>query len=131
MANVSQALAQALAGDDRFLALALVDLNQDRLLFLQTHPAAPVELAPALHDFLLRLVTDTEGLEQLRDGDETLFYDPDGRQVVSHYRLQTHTRQALVAVVAPDKTYKQALKRLAKLLDPPERPVKRRRGRRA
>jgi len=115
--GLADALTQALAADDRYLALALVDLDRDQLLFSQTGSAAPDGLEPALHDFLLRLVTDVEGLERLRDGDETLFYDLEGRQVVSYYRLKPDGRWVLVAVIAPDKTYKQALKRLVKALE--------------
>ena len=115
----ADALRQALAADSRYLALALVDLNRDQLLFCQAGSAAPDGLEPALHDFLLRLVADVEGLERLRDGDETLFYDLEGRQVVSHYRLKPDDRWALVAVIAPDKTYKQSLKRLVKALETP------------
>ncbi len=115
---IRRELSAALMGQDRFEALALVELNQDRLLFLGTAPEAAAELKPLLEDFLLRLVTDTESHDQFRDSDEFVFYDLTERQLVLHYFETADKRCVLVAVVYPQKTYKQVVRRLAKTLRP-------------
>jgi hypothetical protein len=116
MAVVESELRTALADRDRFEALALVDLNQDKLLFLETGEGTADGLKPALEAFLLRLVTDTESHDQFKKTDEIVFYDVDGRQLVSHYFEDRGKRYVLVAVVSPQKTYKQVIRRLAKSL---------------
>ena len=116
--SVERELQAALAEQDRFEALALVELNQDRLLFLETAANAEPALRPALEAFLLRLVTDTESHDQFQQTDEIIFYDLAGRQLVCHYFEQQGKRAILVAVVAPGKTYKQIVRRLAKALRP-------------
>ncbi|MBI5669407.1 MAG: hypothetical protein HZC41_15495 [Chloroflexi bacterium] len=115
---VEQELQSALADQDRFEALALLDLNRDRLLFLGTAEGADPELKPALEAFLLRLVTDTDNHDQFKQTEEVVFYDIAGRQLVCHYFEQGGRRGILVAVVAPQKTYKQIVKRLVKTLKP-------------
>ena len=116
--SVERELQPALAEQDRFEALALVELNQDRLLFLETAATADPGLRPALDAFLLRLVTDTENHDQFKQTEEIVFYDLANRQLVCHYFEQQAKRAVLVAVVAPHKTYKQVVKRLAKALKP-------------
>lgn len=116
--SIQQELQAALADKDRFEALALLDLNRDRLLFLETSEDAAQGLKPALEAFLLRLVTDTDSHDQFKHSEEYVFYDIEGRQVVSHYFEDKGKRGILVAVVAPQKTYKQIVRRLAKALKP-------------
>lgn len=116
--TIQQELQAALADKDRFEALALLDLNQDRLLFLETAADAAAGLKPALETFLLRLVTDTDNHDQFKQTEEFVFYDMDGRQLVCHYFEHSRKRGILVAVVAPQKTYKQIVKRLVKTLKP-------------
>jgi len=118
LAPIRRELDAALADQERFEALALVELNQDRLLFLGTAPGAAAGLEASLEDFLLRLVTYTESHDQFTENEDFLFYDLTGRQLVLHY-FETKTRRCvLVAVVYPQKTYKQAVKKLAKTLKP-------------
>ncbi len=116
--TVERELQPALADQDRFEALALVELNQDRLLFLGMATWADSELRPALEAFLLRLVTDTENHDQFKQTEEMVFFDLTGRQLVCLYFEQQGKRAILVAVVAPHKTYKQAVRRLVKALRP-------------
>lgn len=118
MSTIPQEMAAVLADADRFEALALVELNQDKLLYLETTAAAADGLRPALEAFLLRLVNDTENHDQFTEADEIVFYDPEGRQLVAHYFENRARRGVLVAVVAPQKTYKQIVRRLAKSLKP-------------
>lgn len=100
---------------ERFQAMALVELGSDRLLFLETTDSAPKGMSEALEAFLLRLVTDTEGHDQLGNR-EIIFYDIDERQIVSYLVQKKKRRCVLVLVVSPRKTYKQVAKRLIKSL---------------
>ncbi|HEX2906514.1 MAG TPA: hypothetical protein VHO69_06610, partial [Phototrophicaceae bacterium] len=97
MAAADQELRAALAERERFEALALVELNHDRLLFLEAAKGAVAGLKTALEDFLLRLVADTENHDQFQQTDEFVFYDITGRQVVAHYFEKQKQRFVLVA----------------------------------
>lgn len=116
--TIQQEMESVLADKDRFEALALVDFNQDRLLFLGLSESAVSGLQAGLDAFLLRLVTDTESHDQFKQTDEFVYYDIEGRQLVCHYFESGKRRCALVAVVSPQKTYKQIVRRLAKALKP-------------
>jgi hypothetical protein len=114
--SVESELQTALDDSGRFEALALIQLKTDRLLFLKTAPDTVAGLKDALEAFLLRAVTDTESIAELREGDDVVYYDLEQRQITLTL-FQTKTdRYLLSAVIAPGKTYKQILKRLTKSL---------------
>lgn len=105
-----------LAEESRFEALALVSVETDRLLFLDGQPDTATEMLAAVEDLLLRALANAEALERLNDGDEVLYYDLEGRQIV-FCLLKTKTARCLfLAVVAPGKAYRQIIKRLLKTL---------------
>ena len=116
--TIQHELETALANQERFEALALVDFNQDRLLFIGTAPDAVPRLKQGLEAFLLRLVTDTESHDQFKRTEEFIYYDINGRQLICHYFEAGKKRYALVAVVSPQKTYKQIVRHLVKTLKP-------------
>lgn len=105
-----------LAEEDRFEALALVSIETDRLLFLGGQPSTPPEMLAAVEELLLRAVTNTEALERLNDGDEVLYYDLEGRQVIFYLLKTKQARWLFLAIVSPGKAYKQITKRLLKTL---------------
>lgn len=114
--SASEHLRSLLVEETRFEALALVSVDTDRLLFLEGQPSTPPEMLAAVEELLLRAITNTEALERLKDGDEVLYYDLDGRQIVFYLLASKTARYILLAVIAPAKAYKQLTKRLLKNL---------------
>ena len=114
MSPVESQLQAALDEGERFEALALVHLNTDQLLFLKTAEGSADGMQPAVENFMLRAVTNTEALEELQEDHEAVFYDLEQRQIILSRFKTKKGRYLLTAVVSPQKTYKQSLKRLIK-----------------
>ena len=115
-ATFEEEMKSALANQDRFEALALVNLKSDQLMFLQTLENVNPALKPALEAFLLRAVTNIESLEELQEDEDISYYDVDQRQIILNLINTKTGRYLFAAVVAPHKTYKQVMKRLVKSL---------------
>jgi hypothetical protein len=103
-------LQTALAGQDHFEAFAVLELDTDQLLALETVPLDG--LKPALEAFLLRVLQADSDL--LQDEQEVTFYDLEGRQIVYYLMKINKRRYIFLLVAAPQKTYKQLAKRLLK-----------------
>ncbi len=106
----------ALTGKDCFAAVALIHLNRDHLLFLDFAAPAPDALRADYEALLLRAATDAEALESLPDEEDVRHFTRDGTQLIL-LTFRSHSgRYLLSALVAPRKSYKQAIKRLIKSL---------------
>jgi hypothetical protein len=109
-------LQAALDEPGRLEALALIHLNTDQMLFLKTTPDNPPEVRTDLEKFLLNAITNTESLDEMHEGDDVVYYDPEDHAIVLTLFKTKKARYLLCAIVAPHKTYKQVLKRLIKSL---------------
>lgn len=114
--TIEQEMTTALKEQDRFEALALIDLKTDQLIFLQTAESASPSLKPALEEFLLRAVTNLESLDELEEGQDVTYYDLDERQITLNLIKTKSARYLFTAVILPHKTYKQVMKRLVKTI---------------
>jgi hypothetical protein len=106
--TIQRELRAALAEPDRFEAFAVLQLDTDQLLALETLPLDG--LKPALEAFLLRVLQADSDL--LQDEQEITFYDQHGRQIVYYVMKINKRRFIFLLVAAPQKTYKQIAKRL-------------------
>jgi hypothetical protein len=107
---VQRELRAALAEPNRFEAFAVLQLDTDQLLALETVPLEG--LKPAIEAFLLRVLQADSDL--LQDEQEVTFYDQSGRQIVYYLIKINKRRYVFLLVAAPQKTYKQIAKRLLK-----------------
>jgi hypothetical protein len=109
-------LQAALDEQGRFIGLALIHLNTDKMLFLQTAAGVAAEVRTDFERFLLRAITNTESLDEMREGEEVTYYDLEDHPIVLILFKTKKARYLLATVAAPNKTYKQVLKRLIKSL---------------